>query len=173
MNEILEEFREESKNLTNELEKLLEDIENDFDQKQRLNEFAQIIDRIMGSAHSLNSFGFDQDAIKKIGDFAELCKQIGYRSANVKDKDLYDITIAFLFDSIESIKKLLNIIGEEKNSKNISDFFVSTFINRLKWILEQLHAKNIEMTNYTGATSNKIKTPKELASLVDSISSKD
>ena len=116
MSELIKDFEIDTHGLIGELETLLSDIEVDFEQKSRLNDFAQTIDTIMGSAQSLATFGYEQEEIKKLGDFAELCKQIGYRGANVNDKNFYNVTIAFLWDSIESMKKLLTTVGEENQS---------------------------------------------------------
>lgn len=169
MNELLEEFKKESGKLVNELEELLDELEEDFANKEKLNEFAQLIDRIMGSSQSLVSFGFEQSELKKLGDFAELCKQIGYRGINITEKSLYEVTIAFLWDAVESMKKLLESIDAKDSPKSISKLLVSTFISRLKWILEQFEAKNILMEDYTKSGDVKLKSKDEINDLLSSI----
>ena len=171
LKELLDEFKKESNSLIRELEELLDDIEDDFSKKDKLNNFAQIIDRIMGSAQSLSTFGFEQVEITKLGDFAELCKQIGYRGANLNDEEFYNVTVAFLFDSIESMKKLLTSIGSETQVVKISDLLVSTFLSRLKWILDQFEVKKISKTNYTKAQGIQMKSQDEIDALLKSLSS--
>lgn len=171
LQELLDEFKTESNSLIKELEDLLDDIEDDFSKKDELNNFAQIIDRIMGSAQSLASFGFEQAEITKLGDFAELCKQIGYRGANLEDEEFYNVTIAFLFDSIESMKKLLINIGDETQKTKINELLVSTFLSRLKWILDQFEIKKVNKTNYTKAESVQMKSQEEIDALLKSLSS--
>ena len=101
----------------------IENIDNkllfNFESKEKLNDFAGLIDRIMGSAQSLETYGFDQVEIKKLGSFAELCKQVGYRGANLDNINFFNITIAFLFDAVESMSRLVNSIGQENQVKNI------------------------------------------------------
>lgn len=164
--DLIKDFNIESKNLVEELESLLEDIEEDFSKKEKLNNFAQIVDRIMGSAQSLSAMYEGQTEIKKLGDFAELCKQIGYRGANLKDEEFYTVTISFLWDSIETMKKLLIAISE--NTK-YNDALASTFLSRLKWIIQQFNEHYVEATQYT-VTSTNMKSQEEVDALLNSFS---
>jgi len=170
MSDLLTAFKEESEKLISELEDLLDELEGDFSSREKLNEFAQVIDRIMGSAQSLSSFGFKQDEIIKLGNFAELCKQVGYRGANLMDENFYDVTIAFLWDAIESMKKLLTSIGSKRQIKNISELLVSTFLSRLKWILEQFDYQSVIKTEYLQGEKEKIfKSQEEIDNLLESL----
>ena len=169
MNELVESFRNESETLIAALEDLLGEIEEDFSKREKLNEFAQIIDRIMGSARSIANFGFKQTEIEKLGSFAELCKQIGYRGANVKNNDFYAITIAFLEDATESMKKLITALDQPAEMKMISDLLFSTFMNRLDWILEQFESLNVEKTDYTSSTEKGIIAKDKVQNLLESM----
>ena len=170
MSELLVSFKNESNDLILELEGLLDELEDNFHEREKLNEFSQLIDRIMGSAQSLSSFGFEQDEIVKLGSFAELCKQVGYRGANLENEDFYDVTIAFLFDAIDSMKKLLTSVGSQKQIKSISELLVSTFISRLKWILEQFEKQGVLETNYLASEKEKVfKSQAEIDDLLNSL----
>ena len=123
----------------------------------------------MGSARSIADFGFKQIEIEKLGSFAELCKQVGYRGANVKDSEFYAITIAFLEDATESMRNLVTALGQPAQMKMISDLLVSTFMNRLEWILEQFESLNIEKTDYTSSAKKGIISKDKVQSLLESM----
>ncbi len=130
MKEVVDEFCNESMELFNELEEILEEFEDDPTQTDKLEKFGQIIDRVMGSAKTI---GADE-----IATFCELGKVIGYKSSQVKDTALLEVVCAIMFDSLELLKKMIKQI-EEGNSSSFEQVSSVTFVTRLKWLKEKFN----------------------------------
>lgn len=83
--DILKEFQIESKNLIEESLRVLENCDGDPSQAHSLEEYAQLVDRIMGGAKSLAVHLNDPNhIIHKVGDYAALCKAVGYKASQIK-----------------------------------------------------------------------------------------
>ena len=98
MAEIVDDFCKESEKIYEQLEEMLEDYEETKDPK-KLEEFGQVIDRIMGAAKSV-------DAVQT-GVYCELGKTISYKASQSMDKALLDIVVAFLCTLISKYKRFL------------------------------------------------------------------
>lgn len=134
MDEIVVDFKQESKDLINELHDILDDIEGEFSQKQRLEEFGQIVDRIMGSAKSLEMVFDDPTQIEKIGKYAELCKLVGYKASQIEENEqFFDIVVALLMDATDMLEEMTETLGTEKE-KSIQETLSTTFLDRLQWV---------------------------------------
>ncbi len=133
MKEIVVEFCIESNELITQLQDTLDIIEEDPTQIQYLEQFGQVIDRMMGAAKSL---GADE-----IATFCELGKVIGYKSSQAKDPALLEIVIAILFDCVDLLNKMLKQLetGQEKHRDQLN---MKAFATRLKWLSEKF--KHIE-----------------------------
>jgi hypothetical protein len=136
-NEILKEFQIESKNLIEQMTRILESCEGNFSQVKRLEDYGQTVDRIMGGAKSLATVMDDpQHMIHKIGDYAALCKAVGYKASQIKDNpQFYDICVAFLLDATEMLTDMLGKNFE--TTKNFKELFSKTFLDRLRWLSDQ------------------------------------
>jgi len=126
-------FKEESSGLIEDLLAILNEIEGEPDQHQRLEEFGQKVDRIMGSAKTLFST-LSNSTVQSIGAYAELCKILGYQGSQIENnEELYSIVVAFLIDATETLKTMTQSLGTA-SEKSAKEWLSSTFLDRLKWI---------------------------------------
>lgn len=126
--EIIEDFINESNSLFDNLETILEDLEDNPENPEKLEEFGQVIDRIMGAAKSIQA---DQIAL-----FCELGKIIGYKSSQVKDIPLINIVVAILFDSIDLLRKMCESLKADGNTE-LKSLSTEAFGTRLHWLSEK------------------------------------
>ena len=131
--EIIEDFVKESNTLFDQLEGILEDLEDDPGKPEKLEEFGQVIDRIMGAAKSIEA--------NQIAKFCELGKIIGYKSSQAKDIPLINIVIAILFDSIELLRQMCEALKSEKTTE-LKSLSTEAFGTRLHWLSDKF--KHIE-----------------------------
>jgi len=136
--DILNDFKVETKNLVAELLDLLEAADGDPSAYPKLEQYGQTVDRIMGGAKSLAT-NFAEDfpsghMIHQMGDYAALCKAVGYKASQIRDNEaFYNVCVAFLLDATEMLQKMLKMLGAEQ-AYNISYLLNKTFLDRLKWI---------------------------------------
>lgn len=128
MKEILEGFCQESDELFEKLEEVLEDFEDDPSNTSKLEEYGQIIDRIMGAAKSI---GLDD-----IGKICELGKIIGYKSSQAKEPELLEVVSAVLFDALEILRDMNDKLksGDFDGLSNVNS---KAFKSRMKWISDK------------------------------------
>ncbi len=127
MAEIVEDFCSESETIYNQLEELLDNYEDEADPKI-LEEFGQVIDRVMGAAKSVDA---DQT-----GMYCELGKTISYKASQSMDKALLDIVVAVLFDTVEILQSMNKSIASEKIEK-VSGINLEAFGTRLRWLADK------------------------------------
>jgi len=127
MVEIIEDFVGESGGILEELETILEDYE-DEPAACKLEEFGQIIDRIMGAAKSVDA--------DKTGLYCELGKTISYKASQSMDQHLLDIVVAVLFDTIEILKVMNGNLLELKEER-VQGINLDVFGTRLKWLADK------------------------------------
>ncbi len=136
-NEILKDFQQESKNLASEMLVLLEEIEGDFNQVQKLEEFAQKVDRIMGAAKSIALAVPENKTIEQIADYTAICKSVGYKASQIKDKpEFYNVCVALLLDGTEVLNEMLDNLENLTVKELLSD----TLLERLRWVSSQFGA---------------------------------
>ncbi len=130
---ILNDFVKESLILMDDCYELLESAEENPSEVEKLADFANRIDRVMGGARSL-ALGFDNDhALYLIGDYCAICKSVGYQGAKIQNNDqLYNVTVALLLDAIEMVKTFLGKLDVKASA--LKKTFPSAFLERLKWI---------------------------------------
>jgi len=135
---LIEDFQKESLNLIERMSLILEQCEDDIRLAPGLEEYGQLVDRIMGGSQSL-VMGLESDlpiipVLEQIGNYAGVCKAVGYKTSQLRDNEaFYSICVAFLMDATEVLQQMTEIIFS-----NSSTFeFNQTFINRLKWVSEQ------------------------------------
>lgn len=134
--ELLLDFKKESQELLTNIEEIVDELSDNPEQKNKLEEFGQKIDRIMGAAKTFAEFSDLGEVVNKkiiqIGDYCELCKTASYKASQVNDISLVTVVVAFLSDGVEkliSFVETIDVIGAES-----SDLVNETFLNRLKWI---------------------------------------
>lgn len=127
MAEIVDDFCKESEQIYDDLEVMLEDYEDNSDPK-KLEEFGQVIDRVMGAAKSVDA--------TQTGMYCELGKTISYKASQSMDKALLDIVVAVLFDTVEILQIMNKNIALEKVEK-VSGINLDTFATRLRWLADK------------------------------------
>jgi len=135
--QILEDFLAESKTLIQKMMKTLEKCEGDFSQVKSLEDYGLNVDRIMGAAKSIGVMAPTADhLIHKVGDYATICKAVGYKAAQIRDNEqFYDICIALLLDGTEVLEAMINNLADGKEDFKV--LFSRTFLDRLKWVSSQ------------------------------------
>lgn len=131
MIEVVEDFCKESGAIYEEIEEMLEDYE-DEPSPDKLEKFGQTIDRVMGAAKSIDAH--------QSGLYCELGKTISYKASQCEDKQLLDIVVAVLFDTVEILKSMNKNIIIEKEEK-VDGVNVEAFASRLHWLANKF--KNI------------------------------
>jgi hypothetical protein len=140
-NEILEDFKKESKTLLKEMNEILENIEDHFEMVLELEKYGQTVDRMMGGAKSLAS-NFPEDFpeghfLHQFGDYAALCKAVGYKASQIHgNQQFFNICVALLQDATDTLGKMLSALGTDKDLP-ISKVLSKTFLDRLKWVSNQ------------------------------------
>jgi hypothetical protein len=135
--DILKEFREESKTLLKELVEILDGVEDHFDLVSDLENYGQTVDRIMGGAKSL-ALSFPPDHfIHQIGDYSALCKAVSYKASQIENNEnFFNVCVALLMDATEVLETMILNLGSGKPLA-ISQMFNHTFLDRLRWISSQ------------------------------------
>lgn len=128
MNEIVESFCLESRELTEKLEALLDDYEQNQTKVALLEEFGQVIDRIMGAAKSIGA--------DKVGHYCELGKIISYKASQSDDHKLLEIVTAVLFDTLDILNDLIENIKVKRNEE-LDGMNTDAIAKRLLWLEEK------------------------------------
>ena len=132
MEEIVIGFTEEADTLYDDLTEILESYEDEPKQK-KLEEFGQVIDRVMGAAKSIEA--------NRTGNFCELGKTISYKASQSMDQELLNIVVAVLFDTVEILQKINKKIIKSK-TEELEELNLDRFGTRLRWLSEKF--QNIE-----------------------------
>ena len=147
MREIVEGFVEESYSLLEEMEDLLENMEDEYT-AQDMEQFGQVVDRIMGAAKSI---GADE-----VGKYTELLKLIGYKSSQSEDDKLIDVTVAVLFDATDLVKKMIQKI-EKNDAKYMENMNTEAFSKRLHWLADKFRDIHRSSVSHDGKTEDEDK----------------
>ena len=130
---ILDDFIQESLSLVDKCIELLESIEDTPSEVEKLSEFANLIDRVMGGAKSLALGISEEHALHLVGDYCAICKSVGYQGAAIQNNEqLYSVCVALLLDAVEMVRTLLTQIHTKKSE--LLKLFTATFLDRLKWM---------------------------------------
>jgi len=126
MKEIVKGFLQETRGLITEMEEILEQFEEDPDDKALLEHFGQKIDRIMGTAETLE--------FEMIGKICKMGKLIGYKASQNNDVNLNLIVSGILSDCLLLLSGLADAL--EKNQPEPKQQ-IDAFLSRLKWLTEK------------------------------------
>ncbi len=112
--ELLESFADEARDILDELEDPLADLETGQGNAQLFADIAQRIDRIMGCATSLGLNGSTELApvFRMIGEISEGSKFLGYRAERLKDPSLMRLVGGLLAEGTEMIAASLEGLRE-------------------------------------------------------------
>lgn len=137
MDEILGEFKAESKEFVVQMLAILEDIESQPSRIKRLEEVGLLADRIMGTAKSLVVQGFGGTDVGRIASYGELCKLVSYKGSQIADQpQLASVVIALLLDATERLDQMMEELGSE-NGPSPDSSLNETFLDRLRWVSQQ------------------------------------
>ncbi len=128
MKEVVIEFCDEAQDLFGQLEESLETLEDNPNNSKELENFGQIIDRVMGAAKSI---GADE-----IATFCELGKLIGYKSSQTDDAPLLNVVVAILFDTIDLLNKMITKL-KTGDAKPLHALNTEAFVSRLNWLSDK------------------------------------
>ena len=143
---------------------LLENIEGDFSQVQKLADYGNNVDRIMGGAKSLALMVSEDHALHMISDYAALCKAVGYKASQIQNNEkFFDIAVALLLDATETLNLLLDNINLPASvlRQNIP----AAFIDRLRWVSNQFN-ESFSASVDTGAAGKKKMVQTEIDDLL-------
>jgi len=157
MSEIIDDFCVESETIYNQLEDLLGEYEENND-KAKLEEFGQTIDRVMGAAKSV-----DADLT---GMYCELGKTISYKASQSMDKALLTVVIAVLFDTVEILQIMNKNINSDKEEK-VSGINLEVFGSRLRWLADKF--KNIRRSSVSVDNESVLEDQKSIDDLLASL----
>lgn len=168
MDEIVEEFKLESIDLVKELIDILETIEDSFEERHRLEQYGQVVDRIMGGARSLAVAVDSPDHLNQVGTYAELCKLVGYKASQISDNvQFFNVVHGLLMDATEMLMQMIVTFGTDKE-KNIKESLSTTFLDRLKWINGQFD-ENTRGTLSLDTDKRETATQSEIDALMKSL----
>lgn len=141
MDEILVEFKDESKKLVDEMMEILEEVDGQFSHKFLLENYGQLVDRIMGGAKNIETMGLAKGpAVEKIGKYAELCKLVSYKSSQVESEQLFTVSVALLLDATEMLQGMITQFGTAQEVE-VRSLLNATFLERLTWIATKFDEK--------------------------------
>ena len=131
--EILNEFVIESKIIIKKSTDVLDKVEGEMVQAQKLQDYGNYVDRIMGGAKSIAVKATPGHAVNLVADYAALCKAVGYKASQINDNEqFYDICVALLQDATENLESLLENL--DKSPEVLKATISSTFLDRLRWV---------------------------------------
>lgn len=136
MKEIIIDFCKEAEDLFDQLEQSLEILEENPSKTAQLEQFGQIIDRIMGAAKSIGA--------SEIATFCELGKTIGYKSSQINDIPLIEVVVAILFDTVHLLRKMITAL-KVGNDSSMANLNTKAFVTRLTWLSAKF--KDIERSS--------------------------
>lgn len=145
--EILDGFRSESMGLMDELEEIVNELEDSDDRAfpvDKLKEFSQKIDRIMGAAKTLLGFAPGHEGITFLADTSEICKTIGYQAAALQRPNLIPFFAGFWAETVELMREVLVKLDSEADSKDIIASRSLSLQKRLAWLAEKVASGNEE-----------------------------
>lgn len=153
--EILNEFVQESKSLIDESLEILSEVETDPAQSQRLENYGNNVDRIMGGAKNLALMVEAKHPLHFISDYCALCKAVGYKASQIKNNpQFYFVCVALLLDATESLQDMVEHL--DKDNHSFKNFLTETFLERLKWVSEQFGKEYRETVGEKSLGQNEI-----------------
>lgn len=138
--EILDGFIEETSLLLKEAINIIEAIEDTQDEvpKALIEDFANRMDRIMGTVRTFEQMAPESKSFPMIGKFCELCKATGYKAATLNKPQLIPIFAAFWADTVEMLETLCANVGDEDKAQKAIQDFAPALQKRLTWLAEQI-----------------------------------
>ena len=139
--EILDGFKQETKALLAELTEVVESLEEAGTgplPAEKLSEFAQKIDRIMGAVTTMVQLDGALKPLGFVSTMAELCKKTGYQAARLNQPALAAIFAGFWADVIEVIDEAVALVDTPEKISEVSADFTPVLLKRLKWLSDKV-----------------------------------
>lgn len=136
MKEIIDDFCVEAEGLFDQMDGCIQKLENNPLDTKELENFGQMIDRIMGAAKSIGA--------SEIATFCELGKVIGYKSSQTREVPLLEVVIAILGDTVDMLRKMIKALklGDDRCLNKLNS---KAFVTRLQWLSAKF--KDIERSS--------------------------
>ena len=135
--QMLKDFQHESQIVISGMLDILDQCEGRMENANRLEDYGQMVDRIMGGARTLATIvGDPHGTLMPLGDYTAILKALGYRSAQIQaDSQLYSLCVAVLQDATECLKDLVEHLFDPV--LKVKDAVPATLIDRVKWVSGQ------------------------------------
>lgn len=131
--DIIKEFVIESKSVIKDSTAVLDKVEGEMVQSKKLQEYGNLVDRIMGGAKSIAATAPPDHAVNLLSDYAALCKAVGYKASQITDNEqFFDICVALLQDATETLDSLLDNL--DKSPIELRNLISNAFLERLRWV---------------------------------------
>lgn len=144
--EILQDFQTESEGLMEELESVVEDLEDAAGTGSfpdaKMKEFAQKVDRIMGTAKTLLMMGPGHPGITFLANICEMCKTMGYQAVALQRAPLLPIFAGFWAEAVEVMQEVLAALTAEDGGKSVLTTRSAHLEKRLQWLAEKVAPGN-------------------------------
>ena len=153
--EILKDFILESKITIKDSTVLLDKVEGEMVKVKKLQDYGNLVDRIMGAAQSIGLLVPPDHAIHLLADYAAVCKAVGYKASQINDNEqFFDICVALLQDATETLDGLLDNL--DKSPDELRKSLTSTFLDRLRWVSGKFSTDYNESVGTGGSGQKKL-----------------
>jgi Sec7-like guanine-nucleotide exchange factor len=138
--EIIDAFKEESKQILAELSETLASLKTPKSEtyRSKMADFAQKIDRIMGTAQTLSVDDPKHSGLKMIGQLGALCKSSGYKSSETVKLQQAPLLAAFWTDCLTVISELIDAMDNLPKTTQITSGLGATLLGRLEGLNQKL-----------------------------------
>lgn len=144
--EILQDFQTESEGLMDELEAVVEELEDAAGSgtfpDAKMKEFAQKVDRIMGTAKTLLTMGPGHSGITFLANVSEMCKTMGYQAVALQRAPLLPIFAGFWAETVEVMREVLAALTAADGGKSVVAARSAHLEKRLQWLAEKVAPGN-------------------------------
>jgi len=155
--ELLDGFTSESKQILEELQELVDELENHQEfPTDKIQEFSQKIDRIMGAAKTLLTIDNKNTGIRFLAKTGELCKAMGYEAAALPRPELVPFFASFWAETVEVMQEVLYNIKDPRKCQSIVVSKSSSIEKRLIWLASKVAPTSEEERNRVLALLKKI-----------------
>jgi len=144
--EILRDFQTESEGLMDELESVVDELEDaageDAFPEAKMKEFAQKVDRIMGTAKTLLTMGPGHSGITFLANICEMCKTMGYEAVALRRANLLPIFAGFWAETVELMREVLGALTAADGGAPVIAGRTAHLEKRLQWLAEKVAPGN-------------------------------
>ena len=140
--EIIRTFQLEANELLVDLREIVDALDDSQDvfPKELLQDFANKVDRIMGTAETFDMMYPGNPEFQQIGRFSALCKALGYKASTLQDLGLITIFAAFWADTLDILQDLVDNVGDSEKLKEATKGYVPVLQSRLIWLGQKIVA---------------------------------